>query len=230
MKGLIENRIRDLNWLDAKRTAVLAIHWQVDVVAPEGVFGKTFARSVATSGAVPRTAKVLDAARAAGAMVVYVNVRYWPGYVGLTRNNALFNSAIETRGFIRETPGVEVIPELKPHAEDAVVEHSRISSFHGTDLLNILKKARGLDNEALRHGREGITGARTTQEIGVHALRGGDVIGDHTVIFAGEGERVELTHKASNRAIFAQGSVRAARWASGQKPGLYTMEDVLGLR
>jgi nicotinamidase-related amidase len=173
MKGLIENRIGDLGSLDAKRTAVLAIHWQVDVVAPEGVFGKTFARSVAASGVVPRTAKVLDASRAAGAMVVYVNVRYWPGYVGLTRNNALFNSAIETKGFIRETPGVEVIAELKPHASDAVVEHSRISSFHGTDLLNIL----------IGHGIEtvAVTGVATNVAVD-HTVRDAVQYGYRTIL------------------------------------------------
>jgi 4-hydroxy-tetrahydrodipicolinate reductase len=81
-----------------------------------------------------------------------------------------------------------------------------------------------------RHGRHGDVGARTKKEIGVHALRGGDVVGDHTVIFAGQGERVELTHKASSRDTFATGAVRAARWLSSQKPGLYDMQDVLGLK
>jgi 4-hydroxy-tetrahydrodipicolinate reductase len=64
----------------------------------------------------------------------------------------------------------------------------------------------------------------------VHALRGGDVVGDHTVVFANVGERVELTHKASSRDTFAGGSVRAAKWLTGQKPGLYDMQDVLGLK
>jgi 4-hydroxy-tetrahydrodipicolinate reductase len=81
-----------------------------------------------------------------------------------------------------------------------------------------------------RHGRKGDVGARTRKEIGVHALRGGDVVGDHTVIFAGQGERVELTHKASSRDTFATGAVRAARWLAEQKPGLYDMQDVLGLK
>lgn len=138
MEGLIENRIRDLGSLVASRTAVLAIHWQVDVVAPEGVFGKTFAPTVKASGVIPRTAKVLEAARCAGAMVAYVNVQYWPDYVGLVRNNALFSSVVEKKGFIRGTPGVAVIPELAPLPGDVQVEHSRISAFHGSDLLNIL--------------------------------------------------------------------------------------------
>jgi 4-hydroxy-tetrahydrodipicolinate reductase len=97
-------------------------------------------------------------------------------------------------------------------------------------LLEIILAQRRLGRKALRHGRAGITGARTDSEVGVHALRGGDVIGDHTVLFAALGERLELTHKASDRAIFARGALRAAAWVSGRKPGLYDMQDVLGLK
>lgn len=75
--------------------------------------------------------------------------------------------------------------------------------------------------------RDGIIGARPTGEIGFATIRGGDVVGDHSVIFAGDGERIELTHKASNRSIFARGAVKAALWASGKKPGFYSMGDVL---
>ncbi|WP_041042167.1 4-hydroxy-tetrahydrodipicolinate reductase [Paramagnetospirillum magnetotacticum] len=77
--------------------------------------------------------------------------------------------------------------------------------------------------------RDGHTGARPKGEIGFATLRGGDVVGDHTVMFAAEGERVELTHKASSRTVFAKGAVRAAQWAATQSPGLYSMRDVLGL-
>jgi 4-hydroxy-tetrahydrodipicolinate reductase len=84
--------------------------------------------------------------------------------------------------------------------------------------------------KVLRHGRAGIVGERTSAEIGMHSVRGGDVVGDHTVIFAGAGERVELTHKASSRETFANGALRAAYWLAGQKPGLYNMEHVLGLK
>jgi 4-hydroxy-tetrahydrodipicolinate reductase len=100
-----------------------------------------------------------------------------------------------------------------------------------TTLLEILGEARKLQlKEALRHGRHGITGERTDTEIGVHALRGGDVVGDHTVIFAANGERLELTHKASSRETFANGAFRAAQWVVKQKPGIYSMQDVLGLK
>ena len=99
------------------------------------------------------------------------------------------------------------------------------------NLAEILTAVRDLQyNADVRHGRHGDVGARTKREIGMHAIRGGDVVGDHTVIFAAPGERVELTHKASGREIFARGALRAASWAHGQPPGLYTMQDVLGLK
>ena len=97
-------------------------------------------------------------------------------------------------------------------------------------LLEIILEERKLTSEALRHGREGITGERSPSEVGIHALRGGDVVGDHTVMFAALGERLELTHRASDRGIFARGALRAAQWVVGQKPGVYDMQDVLGLK
>jgi len=84
-------------------------------------------------------------------------------------------------------------------------------------------------HEIVRHGREGMVGERSAVEIGMHSVRGGDVVGDHTVIFATTGERLELTHKASSRETFAAGALRAAQWVTTQKPGLYDMQDVLGL-
>lgn len=97
-------------------------------------------------------------------------------------------------------------------------------------ILEIILEERKLTGEALRHGRSGITGERQPTEVGMHALRGGDVVGDHTVIFAALGERVELTHKASDRGIFARGALRAAQWVANQPPGVYDMQDVLGLK
>jgi 4-hydroxy-tetrahydrodipicolinate reductase len=85
-----------------------------------------------------------------------------------------------------------------------------------------------LDRVAVR-GRDGVTGARPEGAIGFAVMRGGDVVGDHTVIFAGEGERIELTHRAGSRQIYAKGAVKAALWARGRPPGLYSMRDVLGL-
>lgn len=97
-------------------------------------------------------------------------------------------------------------------------------------LLKILMEERRLAEKDLKHGRSGLTGERPLGEIGVHALRGGDVVGEHTVLFSSEGERLELKHIATNREIFARGAVRAARWLKGRPPGLYSMDDVLGLK
>lgn len=125
---------------------------------------------------------------------------------------------------------------LGPNFDLEVVEmHHRLKkdapSGTATTLLEILGEVRKVQlKEALRHGREGIVGERTSSEIGIHAIRGGDVVGDHTVIFAANGERVELTHKASSRETFANGALRAAQWVVKQKPGLYDMQDVLGLK
>ena len=97
-------------------------------------------------------------------------------------------------------------------------------------LAEILAEVRQLSyNTDTRHGRFGIVGERTASEIGMHAVRGGDVVGDHTVIYAALGERVELTHTASSRDTFAMGALRAALWAHGRAPGIYDMQDVLGL-
>lgn len=97
-------------------------------------------------------------------------------------------------------------------------------------LAEILCEVRDLDyTKNVRHGREGLVGERPDNEIGLHSIRGGDVVGDHTVTFAGTGERLELTHKAASRETFAAGALRAAQWVVGKPAGLYSMEDVLGL-
>jgi len=124
---------------------------------------------------------------------------------------------------------------LGPDYDAEVVEmHHRFKkdapSGTAARLLEIILEERRLGAGDLRHGRHGLTGERSSSEVGVHALRGGDVVGDHTVIFAALGERLELAHKASDRAIFARGALRAAQWVSGQKPGAYDMQDVLGLK
>lgn len=119
---------------------------------------------------------------------------------------------------------LEIVEMHHRHKRDA-------PSGTAKSLAEILSKVRQQELEkVLRNGREGIVGERTQTEIGMHSVRGGDVVGDHTVIFAGAGERVELTHKASSRETFANGALRAAQWVVGQKPGLYDMQDVLGLK
>ncbi len=125
---------------------------------------------------------------------------------------------------------------LGPGFDLEVVEmHHRLKkdapSGTATTLAEILADVRHQQlKDVVRHGRQGLTGERTAAEIGMHALRGGDVVGDHTVIFATNGERVELTHKASSREVLANGALRAAKWVVGKPPGLYDMQDVLGLK
>lgn len=125
--------------------------------------------------------------------------------------------------------------KLGPGYDIEIVEmHHRMKSDapSGTAvaLLNAACEATGRDpRKVAKHGREGMVGKRTQPEIGIHAVRGGDVIGDHTVMFAGDGERVELVHKASSRDTFARGAVRAAQWIAGKPAGLYSMAQVLGL-
>jgi 4-hydroxy-tetrahydrodipicolinate reductase len=110
--------------------------------------------------------------------------------------------------------------------------NKKIDAPSGTALMLgcAAAEGRGIDlaQRSIR-GRDGETGARCKGDIGFASLRGGTVVGDHTVIFAGTAERIELVHKAEDRMIFARGALKAALWARGQKPGLYSMADVLGL-
>jgi 4-hydroxy-tetrahydrodipicolinate reductase len=135
--------------------------------------------------------------------------------------------------------GVQVLAEAVEHAlrrlgasfdvEIVELHHRRkIDAPSGTAarLVEAVKKVRP-DVRELR-GRDGEVGARTNDEIGVFGVRGGDVIGDHTVYLLGNGERLELTHRASNRDLFAHGALAAAQFLAGKKPGRYTIADVLG--
>ncbi len=139
-----------------------------------------------------------------------VNTLFW-----LTRN------AAEILGTDFDLEIVEMHHRLKKDAPSGTAK----------SLAEILAAVRKQQLEKVaRHGRVGIVGERTAAEIGIHSIRGGDVVGDHTVIFANAGERLELTHKASSRDTFANGALRAALWVVKQKPGLYDMQDVLGLK
>lgn len=108
----------------------------------------------------------------------------------------------------------------------------KVDAPSGTALMlgEAAAKGRGVDlNDVSDRGRDGITGARKRGDIGFVALRGGDVIGEHEVIFASEGERISIRHAASDRALFAKGAIKAALWGRGRAPGQYDMLDVLGL-
>lgn len=132
-------------------------------------------------------------------------------------------------GLVRQAASI-----LGPEYDLEIVEmHHRhkVDAPSGTALAlgRAAAEGRAVDlSEASVRVRDGHTGARRRGDIGFATLRGGDVVGDHAVIFAGDGERVEIAHKASSRAVFAAGAVRAARWTAGKRPGLYSMRDVLG--
>jgi 4-hydroxy-tetrahydrodipicolinate reductase len=116
----------------------------------------------------------------------------------------------------------EIVEIHHQHKKDA-------PSGTAINLAEALEAAPALAEATRCYGREGDTGSRPGKEIGIHALRGGEVIGEHTVFFFGHNDRIELTHRASDRRIFASGAYRAAHWAVEQSPGLYNMRDVLGL-
>jgi 4-hydroxy-tetrahydrodipicolinate reductase len=129
----------------------------------------------------------------------------------------------------------QVAARLGPEWDIEIMEmhhRGKVDAPSGTALAlgRAAASGRGTTLDAVaQRGRDGITGARRSGDIGFASLRGGDAVGDHHVLFAGAGERLELSHRATNRAIYATGAVRAARWVVGRPPGLYGMKEVLGL-
>ncbi len=137
--------------------------------------------------------------------------------------NIVFWLAREAARLLGPDYDIEIVEMHHHHKQDAPSGTAR-------RLAEVVLEATGGEYERdSRHGRQGQAGARRRGEVGIHALRGGDVAGDHTVVFAGNGDRIELTHRASSRQIFANGALLAAEWLSGRRPGQYTMKDVLGL-
>jgi 4-hydroxy-tetrahydrodipicolinate reductase len=188
------------------------------------------------------TASVAYAGLAAQARVVHVL-----GTTGLSKDDedAIFAASRHAR-IVKSgnmSLGVNLLAALVRKAAQALgpdfdieileMHHRhKVDAPSGTALLLGNAAAAGrniaLDEHSVRV-RDGHTGARPVGEIGFATLRGGDVVGDHTVMFAGAGERIELTHRATDRGLFASGAVKAALWAYSQPPGLYSMDDVLGL-
>ncbi len=126
-------------------------------------------------------------------------------------------------GVLGEDYDIEIVEMHHRHKADA-------PSGTALGLGEAAAKGRGVSlDDVAQRARNGHTGARRAGDIGFAVLRGGDVVGEHKVVFAGDGERFEIAHKATGRQIFARGAVHAARWAHGKPPGLYSMKDVLGL-
>lgn len=151
-----------------------------------------------------------------------IPVVFAPNYS--TAMNLLFRLVHEAARILGDGYDVEVVEAHHRHKVDAP---------SGTALRLAEQAAAGLQrnlDEVAVYGRKGIVGARTRQEIGIHALRAGDLVGDHTVLFGAPGECLQLSHRATSRDAFAEGALRAVRFVVGAKPGLYTMWDVLGIR
>ena len=170
---------------------------------------------VGTTGFTPDDEKTITAAAARACIVKSGNMS-----LGVNLLAALVKQVARTLG---DEFDIEIIE----------IHHNRkIDAPSGTALLLGAAAAEGRDvglRERSVRTRDGHTGARKRGDIGFAALRGGTVVGEHSVIFAGPHERIELAHKAEDRMIFARGAVKAALWAHGRKPGLYSMADVLGL-
>lgn len=170
---------------------------------------------IGTTGFTPAQKAVIDAAAATIPVCLAANYS-----IGVNVCLRLLELAAKALG-----PGydVEIVEAHHRHKVDA-------PSGTALALGEAVAKALGRDLRANAvYGREGQTGARDPNTIGFATVRGGDVVGDHSVLFLGEGERVEIAHRATTRANFANGALRAAGWMSTQAPGLYSMRDVLGL-
>jgi len=138
--------------------------------------------------------------------------------------NLLFNLLDVASRVLAEGYDIEIVEAHHRHKVDA-------PSGTALRMGEVIANALGRDLKTCAvYGREGVTGERKPSTIGFATMRGGDIVGDHTAMFAGIGERVEITHKASSRATFALGALRAARFLAGKETGLFDMQDVLGLR
>ena len=167
---------------------------------------------IGTTGHSPKEKRIIETAAHKIPVVIASNFS-----IGVNVLFSLTERAAKILGDDFDLEIVEVHHRLKNDAPSGTAK----------TLAEILQRVR--QNSSLRHGREGMVGARGKTEIGIHSVRGGDMVGDHTVIFAGNGERLELTHRASSRETFARGALRAAQWVLGKSPGLYDMRNVLGL-
>ena len=204
---------------EAVKEADVLIDFSAPVATAE-IAGQSAARPlplvVGTTGLQPKQIKTLQAASELTPVVFAANMS-----LGINLLLDLVQRAAEAlrdKGFDLEI--IERHHRLKKDAPS------------GTALALGEAAAEALHRDLLRdarHGREGLAGERTREEIGFHAIRGGDIIGEHTVLFAGEGETVELRHAATSRDTFALGALRAAQWVVSRKPGLYSMRHVLGL-
>lgn len=203
--------------------AVQACDVLIDFTRPEGTLAHVAAcaryRRAIVVGTTGFTPAQLETVREASRLIA---IALSPNFAVAV--NVLFKLAETAAGALGEAYDVEILEAHHRHKVDAP---------SGTALKLGEVVARALQRDLKKvavHGREGETGERPPKAIGFHALRGGDIVGEHTVLFAGTGERLELTVRSQSRATYAHGAVRAAKWLEGRPPGLYDMFDVLGLR
>lgn len=160
----------------------------------------------------------LDEVRAAATRIPVLQAANFS--VGITLMLSLLREASAALG---DEYDIEVIEAHHRHKVDA-------PSGTALALGQVIADATGRDlSRCAVYGREGHTGERARETIGFETIRGGDIIGEHTVLYAGDGERIELTHRATDRRVFARGAIRAAAWLALQQPGMYDMPDVLGI-
>jgi 4-hydroxy-tetrahydrodipicolinate reductase len=205
------------------RAAMTASDCIIDFTRPDGTMAHLEACVALGRAAVIGTTGFTAAQKAAiSAAAQRIPIVLSPNFaVGV---NVVFKLAEVAAAILGDDYDVEIIEAHHRHKVDA-------PSGTALRLGEVVARALGRDlAQHAVHGREGDTGARSPQAIGFHAIRGGDIVGEHTVMFAGEGERVEVTVRSGNRMTYAAGALRAARWLAGRGPGLYDMADVLGLR
>jgi len=211
-----------VNVTDQPAAALQGAQALIDFTRPEATFGYLDACVAAGVPLVIGTTGFDDAGKARiAAAAQRIPLVFAPNMsVGV---NLLMKLAELAAQVLRDGYDIEIIEAHHRHKVDAP---------SGTALGLGQVVARALNRDLARcavYGREGVTAERDPETIGFATVRGGDIVGDHTLLFAGIGERVELTHKASSRATFAQGALRAAKWLQGRAPRLYDMRDVLNL-
>lgn len=201
------------------------------VVAADGILDFTSPQATVELAALAAQARIVHIVGTTGLEEEHLHrLRLAANHAAIVRSGNMSLGVNLLAGLVRK-----VAATLGADWDIEIVEmHHRmkVDAPSGTALLFGEAAAAGREvalKDVRQSGRDGITGARRAGDIGFAALRGGTVIGDHTVLFAGAGERLELTHRAEDRMLFARGALKAALWARGRKPGLYAMADVLGL-
>lgn len=216
--GIGENGIAisdDLTAVCASADVVIDFALQDDLPERIAVYRATRTACVVGTTAVDTTARA--ALEDAGKDIAILHA---PNFsVGIALMCALVRRAAEVLG---PDFDIEVVEAHHRRKQDA-------PSGTALRLVEELEAGRVDISSRRVYGREGITGARAPEDIGIHAVRGGNVVGDHTVIFAGDAERIEITHRAETRDVFARGALRAARFVARRPGGIYTLQDVLGI-